>query len=119
MKDIPLDSWQFDLATVNKKWSIIRNDKYNNGDYITFHEWKEGKYTGRKLFCQVRSCISAYEAGLEVGNFYEAGKIPMKLPEIYLIEYVPMKTDKKTVLELKSTLESVEDLEAAHRYIFG
>lgn len=119
MSEITLESFQFDLSCVMKKWSIIRKNQYNPSDYIIFKEWKLGKYTGRQLLCQVRSCVSVYEAGLEVGDFYEVGKIPMTLPEFYVIEFVPMLTDKRTVLELKSTLESIEDLEAAHRYIFG
>jgi hypothetical protein len=43
----------------------------------------------------------------------------MRPPMFWLVEYVPMLTDKRTVLDLKSKLESAEDLEAAQKYIFG
>ena len=119
MTDLHLETIEFDRSVRGKKWSVILSAKYNEGSYITFHEWKLGGVTGRKILCQVRSCIDVYTAGLKFGEYYPAGQVPMHPPMFYLIEYVPMLTDKQTVLDLKSKLESVEDLEAASRYIFG
>lgn len=119
MTEYYLEHIEFDKSAQKRRWSIILSKQIPEHSYITFHERKEGRITGRTILCQVRSCIDVYTAGLNVGEYYAEGKVPMKLPEFYLIEYVPMLTDKRTVLNLKSRLESVEDLEAAHRYIFG
>lgn len=119
MTDYYLEHAKFERSSRNQKRVVIVREKIQEHTYIIFHERKDGKTTGRTLLCQVANCESVYEAGLQVGEYYEEGKVPMKLPEFYLIEYVPMLTDKRTVLDFKGRLESVEDLEAAHRYIFG
>lgn len=119
MKDYNLEHLHFEKTSKSRAWSIILAEPIPEHSYITFHEWKEGVNTGRTILCQVRSCIDVYAAGLRIGEYYPAGQVPMHPPMFYLIEYVPMLTDKKTVLDLKSKLESIEDLEAAHRYIFG
>lgn len=119
MKDYNLEHLYFEKTSKSRAWSIILAEPIPEHSYITFHERKEGIITGRTILCQVRSCIDVYTAGLKFGEYYPAGQVPMKLPEFYLIEYVPMLADKGTVLDLKSRLESVEDLETASRYIFG
>ncbi|HMZ59694.1 MAG TPA: hypothetical protein PL048_13015 [Leptospiraceae bacterium] len=119
MGNYNIDHTAFEKSARNAKRSIILSEQVQEHSYITLHERKEGRITGRKLLCQVANCETVYEAGLMVGEYYPSGQVPMKLPEFYLVEYVPMLTDKQTVLELKSTLESEPDLEAAHRYIFG
>ena len=119
MTEYYLEHIEFDKSAQKRKWSIILSEQIPEHSYITFHERNEGRITGRTILCQVRSCIDVYTAGLKFGEYYPSGQVPMKLPEFYLVEYVPMLTDKQTVLELKSTLESEPDLEAAHRYIFG
>lgn len=119
MKDYNLEHLYFEKTSKSRAWSIILAEPIPEHSYITFHERKEGRITGRTILCQVRSCIDVYTAGLKFGEYYPAGQVPMKLPEFYLIEYVPMLADKRTVIDLKSKLESAEDLEAAHRYIFG
>ena len=119
MNEYYLEHMEFDKSAQKRKWSIILAEKIPDNSYLTFYERKDGRITGRKILCQVRSCIDVYTAGLKFGEFYAEGKVPMKLPEFYVVEYVPMLADKRTVLDLKGRLESVEDLEAAHRYIFG
>ncbi len=119
MKDYNLEYLHFEKTSKSRAWSIILAEPIPENSYITFHEWKEGVNTGRTILCQVRSCIDVYAAGLRIGEYYPAGQVPMKLPEFYLIEYVPMLADPRTVLELKSRLESIDQIEAAHRYIFG
>ncbi len=119
MTEYYLEHIDFDKSAQKRKWSIILSEQIPDHSYLTFHERKEGRITGRTLLCQVRSCIDVYTAGLAIGEYYAAGQVPMHPPMFYLIEYVPMLADPRTVLELKSRLESEADLEAAHRYIFG
>ena len=119
MTEYYLEHIEFDKSASKRKWSIILSEMIPEHSYIIFHERNEGRITGRTILCQVRSCIDVYTAGLKFGEYYPAGQVPMKLPEFYLIEYVPMLADPRTILELKSRLESIEQLEAAHRYIFG
>jgi hypothetical protein len=119
MTEYYLEHIEFDKSANKRKWSIILADMIPEHSYITFHERKEGRITGRTILCQVRSCVDVYTAGLRIGEYYAEGQVPMRPPMFWLVEYVPMLTDKRTVLDLKSKLESAEDLEAAQKYIFG
>jgi len=119
MSNYNLEHTAFEKASRNAKRCIILSEQVQEHSYITLHERKEGKVTGRKLLCQVANCETVYQAGLMVGEYYPEGQVPMKPPMFWLVEYVPMLTDKGTVLHLKGRLESDEDLEAAGEYIFG
>jgi hypothetical protein len=119
MSNYNLEHTAFEKSARNAKRSIILSEQVQEHSYITLHERKEGRITGRKLLCQVANCETVYQAGLMVGEYYPEGQVPMKPPMFWLVEYVPMLTDKGTVLDLKSKLESAEDLEAAQKYIFG
>lgn len=117
MTDINLEYYEFEHMANRKRWSMILTDKYPDGSYITFHEWKQGQNTGRKILCQVRSCRDIYTAGVHIGSYYQGGQVPMHPPMFYLIEYVPMLTDKKTVLDVRPKEFDTE--ENLGRYIYG
>lgn len=115
--NINLEYREFEQAANRKRWSIVLSNKYGEGSYITLHEWKEGKNTGRKIFCQVRSCRDIYAAGVSIGSYYAEGHIPINPPMFYLIEYVPMLADKNTVLNVRP--KEMDSEESLMRYVFN
>jgi hypothetical protein len=88
MTDLNSELSDFQRIISRKKWSAILTHQYAEGTYITFHEWN-GTRTGRQVFCQVRSCVDVYTAGLRIGEYYAEGQVPMRPPMFWLVEYVP------------------------------